>query len=71
MINALRLASGLAVPSTFTSAVLVGACTSRGVTSTVKRSILPSTVRAISKSSIVRQEARIVLTRALKLLSSG
>ena len=44
---------------------------SRRVTSTVNRSALPTTVRAISKSSIVRQEARIVFTKALKLVSSG
>jgi hypothetical protein len=31
----------------------------------------PRTVRAISKSSIVRAEVRIVFTRALKLVSSG
>jgi hypothetical protein len=41
------------------------------VTTTTKRSGLPRTVRAISKSSIVRAEERIIFTRALKLVSSG
>jgi hypothetical protein len=40
-------------------------------TTTTNRSGLPRTVRAISKSSIVLAEERIVLTRALKLVSSG
>ena len=43
----------------------------RRATTTVKRSGLARTVRAISKSSIVRQDARTVLTSAVKLASSG
>jgi len=40
-------------------------------TTTTKRSGLPMTVFAMSKSSNVRQEARIVLASVVKLMSSG
>ena len=64
-------ASKGAAPDAGASHTLPSGPPSLRLSTTTNRSALPTTVRATSKSSIVRHEARIVFTSVLKLVSSG